>query len=130
MSNCLLSVFIRISNRHYKINLSKTKLLIFSPKLSMFKIFPISLDDNFLLPVAQDDNFGIILHISVSCPHPVGQRVITAMPSKYIQDPALLLAETLHLFFSPLGRHFSQLSSGLSSSPTSDLYSKLQIFTS
>lgn len=107
ISNRLLTVFIRISNRHYKINLSENKLLIFLPKLFLLKIFLTSVDGNSIFLVAQDDNFGIILHTPLSHPHPIGQKVISTIPSKYIQNPST--SYHLHCHNSGLSHHLSHL---------------------
>ena len=79
-SNCLLDISPWMPNRHLKLNTSKTELLIppastltldFPPDLLhssnlLLTVFPISLNGNFILPVTQAEDLGIILDSSLS----------------------------------------------------------------
>ena len=76
-----------MSNRGYKINFFKTKLLIFLPKFLCLKFSPsqfrVTLSFYLLKMITLESCL-----IPLSHPHLMGQKVISAMPSKYIKNPA------------------------------------------
>lgn len=43
-----------MSNRQFKLSMSKTQLLVFPPQNLLYLIFPISVKDNIIFPVAQN----------------------------------------------------------------------------
>lgn len=69
-------------NRHLTF-ICPTPIQFSPPKLFL----PTLLNDSSILPVAQAKNPGVILD---SSPHPIYQQILLALPSKYIQNPAVL----------------------------------------
>lgn len=90
---------------------SKTELLILSPsvsKLSPLIVFPISVNDNSILPVAQTKNLGIVHDLSFSL-YIQSVCKLKILPSQYVQN--LTTSQLSHSNYSGLSHHY--VSSGL-----------------
>ncbi|XP_030062635.1 uncharacterized protein LOC115472484, partial [Microcaecilia unicolor] len=67
VSACLSDIAVWMSQRHLKLNMTKTELLIFSPiPTSPLPPFSISVDGSLILPVSSARNLGVIFDSSLS----------------------------------------------------------------